>query len=264
MKLTVFGDVMWNHALRLHSSLPIECNERALGGTLINTSSGARQYFDEVLAIGAVGEQDRRAVEDHLTQIGVETNVRPVPGMNTGVCILQYDNEMRTSILSLRQANMHLTPDAIDMCSVLSSDFIFVNGWSCLPESTTSKTLLQVLAAADAESVPIIFDVLPHHIQRSEMTGDFLRVLAMSRVVIYETLPQDQNSSRVFDASVLSEIARQCRLFILFDWVRSVRVESGSRVCLSEEPTNYGDYSKEAVGSYLDGMALRQVVTYYR
>lgn len=262
MKITVIADVMWNYFLERHPTLPIECNSRRLGGTLISTCTAAKRHFSVVVAIGAVGKEDYEVISRKLTGLEVNCQLSSIPNVSTGACVLIYENETRTNILSFRQANMYLGFDAIDMQDVFTSDFIFVNGWSFLPESMTSKTIIRVLNEAHNKNVPIIFDILPHHIQQNEMTVDYVTALEMSSILICETRQHMNTDRRVLDFSALKKKLKHCKLYILFDWVNRFSVVTRDGHCLLlDEPTNY---RTDAEIGFLDEVALRQILKYFR
>lgn len=260
MKIAVFGDIMWNYYLDTHQSLPAECNTKKIGGTLWNVCKAALKHFDTVLAIGAVGAADHGDVVDRMNNMGIQTNLACCLDVSTGACMLIYKRGVRDGILSLRQANMMLPYDVIDIDRILSSDFIFVNGWTMLPESTTSKSLVCVLDSAFRAGIPIIFDVLPHHIQRSEMNPEYIKILEQSSIVICETFPEHKEVDRVVNMQMIYDISKQCRLYILFDWIRSVRVLSKDGKCLTEVPTNY---RKGVSTEFLDDLSLGLIGRYY-
>jgi sugar/nucleoside kinase (ribokinase family) len=260
MKITIFGDVMRDYRFEKHPTLPVECNAFQLGGTLLNMCIAAQRCFDKVIAVGAVGSKDRGQVIQKFEDENVEAQIKSVSGVSTGVCLLLYENGIRTGILSLRQANLDLNYGSVDMSSVLSSDFLFLNGWSFLPESRTSRTLVQILAEANSAGIPIIFDLLPHHIQWDEMNKDYLRALELCSIAIVETKPKDDDIARVFDVSRLRDMAKKSSLFLFFDWIHTIRVETKSGECLADEPTNY---TPSAPRGFLDEVALRQVLKFY-
>jgi hypothetical protein len=261
MKISVFGDVMWNYSLKKNPTLPIECHPRAIGGTLLSLCIAAKQYFDAVVAFGAVGEQDYKVIKHRFTELGINSKLASISDNATGACVLVYEKGLRTQILSLRQANMHLHYETINIQDIVTSDFIFVNGWSFLPESVTSKSIIRILREADKIKVPIIFDVLPHHIQKDKITDDYLAALDLSSVVICETPRGDSNNASILCGSALGRSLKQCKLFILFDWIKSFRVLTGDGHCLAEESTNYS--VGKGVG-ILDAIALQQVLKYYQ
>lgn len=260
MKITVFGDIMWNYELDKHSTLPVECNSRCIGGTLLKICSAARRQFDKVIAVGTVGAKDYEDIKKIFENMKIKANIVSVPNISTGTCMLKFENNVRTLILSLRQANLELNYDNINKKDVFSSDFIIVNGWSFLPESNTSRSLIRVLSEANQKNVPIIFDILPHHIRIKEMSSDYIRALGLCSVVICEISPQNKNSNRIFELSILHKIANKCKLYILFDWIRSIRVEKDNRNCLTEESI---PYSQDTQHEYYDELALQKVLKYF-
>ena len=52
---------------------------------------------------------------------------------------------------------MGLSYNFLNLKNILSSDYIYVNGWSFLPELITSKIILNVLFEAKKRNIPIIF-----------------------------------------------------------------------------------------------------------
>lgn len=259
MKITVFGDIMWNYKLLHHSSLPIECSSRSIGGTLFNIAVAAKKHFDEVVAVGAIGMADYEIINDKFAEMGINAQLEGVPNISTGACVLTYNNGLRKSILSFRQANMCLSHESIDLANLFTSDFLFVNGWSFLPKSETSKVLVRVLCDAHERNIPIIFDILPHHIQEDEMSDDYLSALELSNIVICETRGQYSNP-RTVNLSALRSRLKHSDLFILFDWINKFRVINGDGKCLAEDFTNY--HRDSGIG-FLDEIALQQVITYF-
>ncbi len=260
MKISVFGDVMWNYQMTLHPSLPVECNVKQVGGTLLNMAAAAKKYFDTVIAVGSIGLPDDLLVHDRFSEAGIIARLTSIQNVSTGACVLTYNNGLRTGITSFRQANLCLPFTAIPMEDVVTSDFIFVNGWSFLPKSLTSKAILQVVYNASERRIPVIFDILPHQIQKSEMTDDYLAALELSSIVICETQGRD-SSARSLDLAALRTPLMRAKLFIMFDWVSRFRVVTDDDRCLADEFTNY---SKDADIGFLDAIALEQVLKYYK
>lgn len=259
MKITIFGDVMWNYPLSLDSSLPIECNKKYVGGTLLNISVAAKKHFQDVHAIGIVGTQDYKIMNDTFIEKGLNPKLATAHEISTGACMLTYNNGLRTSIISFRQANMWLHYQSINIAEIMTSDFIFVNGWSFLPNSVTSKTLIKVINEATNKGIPVIFDILPHHIQEDELTVDYLYALERSSIVICETRARIM-SQRTLNLASIKERCRWASLFIIFDWTRKYTVITSEGKCIAEEDTNY--HNDAGIG-FLDALALEQVVKYY-
>ena len=66
---------MWDYPLKLHASLPVECNDQYIGGTLTKVCLAARGLFDLVIAIGAVGEKDHEIISKKFDDTGVESMI---------------------------------------------------------------------------------------------------------------------------------------------------------------------------------------------
>lgn len=259
-QITVFGDIMWNYEPKTFSALPVECSPRILGGTLITVSRKARKYFDTVIAVGAVGLRDKIEVDSVLASFGIDARIQGVDSVGTGCCVLTFQEGVRTGITSVRQANMYLDLPTIAEVDTLDSSYVFANGWSFLPESKTSHSLLRTLGRAAERGARVIFDVLPHHIQFGEMTGHYLRALSLARIVVFESHPQLGSENIRFDPEVIRKNCRDLELLISFDWTKSFRVETPDGAILSEGPTHY---THQAEPGYLDGLALREILRHF-
>jgi sugar/nucleoside kinase (ribokinase family) len=253
---------MRNFFVTKHATLPIEMNANQLGGTLLHTCQRATAFCDAVTAIGVVGTEDIKEATKLLTQPGLRPRLVTRRGVSTGVCMLQYDDQrVRTGILSLRQANMTLEWDEIDVAEALATDMLCVNGWSFLPASTTADTLVRLLTTAHDAGVPIYFDVLPHHVQVDEMTPAYRAALALADIVACEVVPRQPQAHRRVDRTALPHLAPRCRLFIDFTWVDRITVVTRDGTCLHEADTGY--ISGTSPPGYLDGLALRLATTYF-
>ncbi|MBF0345150.1 MAG: carbohydrate kinase family protein [Nitrospirae bacterium] len=256
MKISVISDIMINYKIDRDNALPIDCLQKEYGGTLFNISIACKEFFDEVIAIGIVGEDDYEAVYKKFIDNKVVPCLFTDKSDDTGACIMLYKNDVRENIFSFRKINLQLDYDKIDIKKVLDSSFVFFTGWSFLPSSLTSNSCIRLMKIAKVNGIPIIFDILPHRLRPSEITEEYRNALLMADILIAES----DTYERIFNNYNSVHITNNAKLYLLFDWVKSFKVIDNCHNLLYSGLTNYSHKSEPY---HLDRVAIENIIRFY-
>jgi sugar/nucleoside kinase (ribokinase family) len=261
MQISVIGDVLKDYWIEEMGILkmPIECYDYVLGGNLLNICKATVQLFDETIAIGNVHNDDYEKIIETLND-GKIVPLISSGTEQTGTCIIITENGIRKNLLTLKNANSYLELNNENREIVLRSDFLFITGNLFYPNNTkTSNICLSLLHEFRESKKKIVFDMLPHKIDKFSITQEYSKALENTNILISEI----ETFERFFTIDNLFSPIKgldNIQLLLLFDMKQHLGICNNIRVynmvtkSFFNEKISYN--SRLSTKYYLDYIAL--------
>jgi len=262
-KILIVADIMYNYLFNESEkwTMPLDFYKPTLGGTLFNTARAAATSFESVVSLGCVGDNDKNLIEFEFNKNKLINNIFFTNNNSTGICIILNDSSgERKGMISYRSANCYLDFSQINLNDINDIDYLFINGWSFFPQSRTSKSCLLLMDFAREIGAKVIFDMLPHHVNRTTITDEYKEAITKTNILISEVNTFktffDFEEENISTNSVMYPLIQNIDYFLIFNYVHKLAVFNKTK--FSEEILTGYEFNKNTE-YLLDRIALSAI-----